>query len=118
MKLTLQNLKQLIKETIEVAIEDEEKEYYITFISGRTEEGVVKLARNRRDMSLGGLELEELLNIWKNRGVREDILQWYRDAVEKLTTLNIANNIWYDVKYTPDRGDISAVPRHLPYVEE
>ena len=124
MKLTLQTLKQLIKEVAET-----EKEYYITFIGGITRDGAIKLVRytdasgrslsaNLKDMRAGGRELEDLLREWQNLGVGEDVLQWYRDAVEKLKTLNVPDNIWYDIKYTPSTNEISAVQRGLPYVEE
>ena len=124
MKLTLQTLKQLIEEVAET-----EKEYYITFIGGITRDGAIKLVRytdpsgrslsaNLKDMRVGGRELEDLLREWQNLGVGEDVLQWYRDAVEKLKTLNVPDNIWYDIKYTPSTGEITVAQRGLPYLEE
>jgi hypothetical protein len=130
MELTLQNLKQLIKE----AVDDREKEYSITFIGGKTEAGDVKVARGRSDMAMGGHNIEYILSIWREKmaaamergelhmtdsriGV-EDILEWYRNAENGIKDLNIARNIWYDIKYTPSTGKVTAASRGLPHLEE
>jgi len=124
MKLTLQNLKQLIKE----AVDDREKEYSITFIGGKTEAGDVKVARGRSDMAMGGHSIEYILSKWlethpniENENARlsvEDILEWYRNAENGIKDLNIARNIWYDIKYTPSTGKVTAASRGLPHLEE
>ena len=112
MKLLFENWRKYLKE--------EEKNIppgNITFRAVNTPKGF-KIARNRSDMSRGGYDLELLLNYWKGREVSSQILQYYRDAFDRLEQEDIPEHVWLDVEYEPSSDNLTYHTRGLPFIRE
>ena len=110
MKLLFENWRQYLKE-------EEIPAGNITFRATRAAKGF-KIARHRGDMSRGGYELEALISYWKNRGVSEQLLQYYRDAFDRLEQEDLPEHVWLDVEYEPSSENLTYHTRGLPFIRE